>query len=282
MEPREYYTLKDSKRYARKEFPNEFGIFRDIYTGKFETKTYLDENNAAHGVNVLFVGHYHIRKGGPPVWAQATATGVRYFQGRPTEEVCTLIPEEQVSRIYYSTLYSSMIGPQQGRGRTAGRKAGQHLVETIVNVLFLLTSRLKLINNPNKTNMLSNFKFACLNAVRVGEVEPSIAIPRSDLAPAHGLDKQQNRKRKRAPNDHSQRIKQEDNNGDMAPVAAYPTGGLDRTPELQEQQMEHLSRSPIPCRPTSSPPHASLLVRIIYQYHCVYHLVDSVVIGSNS
>jgi hypothetical protein len=58
MEPREHYTSKDFKRYARKEFANDFTAFRNAYICMFERKTYFDEHNAAHDIDVLLgAGH---------------------------------------------------------------------------------------------------------------------------------------------------------------------------------------------------------------------------------
>lgn len=56
MEPREHYTSKDFKCYARKEFANEITAFRNAYICMFERKTYSDDNNAAHDIDVLLVG----------------------------------------------------------------------------------------------------------------------------------------------------------------------------------------------------------------------------------
>lgn len=128
MEPREHYTSKDFKRYARKEFATEFTAFRNAYICMFERKTYFDDNNAAHDIDVLLVGHYHRREVGPAVWAQATATGVRYYSGKALEKRCYLIPEMHVSHIYFDPPYSFIIGTLDEKSRMSGRKPGHFVV----------------------------------------------------------------------------------------------------------------------------------------------------------
>lgn len=250
MEPKDHYTPRDFKSYARKEFSDEFSTFREIYTCSFEHKTYLDENNAAHSVDVLPVGHYHRRQGGPPVWAQATSTGVRYYQGKGAESVITPIPEEHVTRIYYSAPYSSIIGPQEGRGRTASRKAGHYFVETIINVLFLLTGRLEKVSNSGKTDMLSNFRYVCLKTVPESNGPERIPLAASEpheLPPAPDVTEREHKKRKR--------IKQEEDADEDA--ARDPTNGSGPG----QRSMQHLSsHSQMPHRLASSTPHTSLLV----------------------
>lgn len=150
-------NARDFKRYARKEIPEEFAVFRDVYKCNLEHKTYLDENHTVHGIKALFVGHYRTRKGGPPVWAQTTTIGVRYFSGKPVESVCAPIPEQHVSRIHYAAPYNIVLGAQEGGSRTAGRKAGHDFVETIFNVLFLLVGQIEqLVADKDKFVRLEN------------------------------------------------------------------------------------------------------------------------------
>ncbi|KAF3033191.1 hypothetical protein E8E12_002990 [Didymella heteroderae] len=216
VEPKAHYTAKDFKRYARKDFPEQFAVFRDTYTCRLEDKTYLDENHTAHGTKALLVGHYHTRQGGPQVWAQATPSGVRYFSGKPNESLCVPVPEQHVSRIYYGAPYNVVHVAQEGGSRTAGRKAGHYFVETIINVLFLLAGQIEQVSNPGQTDMLGNFRYVCMNFVQKPEVQERCAIPthrRSKIPlPQNTLEQieRENKKRKRASNDYGQRIKQED------------------------------------------------------------------------
>lgn len=211
MEPKQHYTLKDFKRFAHKEFPDGFNTFRRVYTCNFENKTYLDAHNAAHCVSVLLVGNYHTRQRGPVVWAQATSTGMQYFKGNPRDSIITPIAEGPVNRIYYNLPYSKVVGQQEGRSRTPGRKAGHQIVETVINVLFLLAKRLERVENPDKTDMLSNFRFVCLSCGTEPEVQggaytaevQQTGLPGTQTNRAH-------KKRKRSSDEYSHGIKQEE------------------------------------------------------------------------
>jgi hypothetical protein len=162
MNPKKRYVLQDFKQYAHKHFPSEFALVADPNRYEFSFKTFLDANNGAHEVVMLFVGHYHKRSGGPPVWACTTSSSTQYYHGLVTESACALIPEDQSTRVYYDAPYSLMYGSQQGKGMTAGRKAGRTVVETFISFLFLLGGHLKVVNNAERSDMLMNFKFACL------------------------------------------------------------------------------------------------------------------------
>ncbi|KAF9694690.1 hypothetical protein EKO04_007295 [Ascochyta lentis] len=260
MEPKDNDTAKNFRRYARKEFPDEFARFRNFYRCDFEEKTYLDENHAAHNVSVLLVGHYHTRKAGPPVWAQATSTCVRYYQGKAGAPVCTPIPEEHVTRIYYSAPYSTMVGAQTGRSRPTDRKAEHYFAETIVNVFFLFAGRLEQVSNPGKTDMLSNFRYACMNTTTkpdIQELVNSTVLQQPEPLPADDAVKRESKKRKRSSHDHGQRIKQED---DIDIVAGNPTYHPDPPSQSQDRLVQHLSsHSPTPYSVARDTPQISLL-----------------------
>jgi hypothetical protein len=216
MEPREQYTSKDFKRYARKEFANDFTAFRNADICMFERKTYFDEHNAAHDIDVLLVGHYYKRDGGPAVWAQATVTGVRYFSGKAREKCCFLIPEMHVSRIYFDQPYNSIIGTSEEKSRISGRKPEHFVVETVINVLFLLTGRLEQVSNPYKTDMLGNFRYVC--KVAASKANSQDTVPAIATDPTQQDEELQEvsiqrvrKKRKRAASrDRSPSIKQEE------------------------------------------------------------------------
>lgn len=247
--PKAQYTAKDFKRYARKDFSEQFAIFQDIYRCHLEDKTYLDENHTVHGIKALLVGHYHKRQGGPQVWAQATSTGIRYFSGKPIESVVVPIPKQHVSRIYYGTPYNAVLVAQEGGSRPAGRKAGHYFVETIINILFLLAGQIEQVSNPGRTDMLGNFRYVCMNCVPKTEVQEVLDIPtyrRSEIPlPQNALERieQENKKRKRASEDDGQRIKREQNSD-------------------EDRFVQHASpHSPMPYRFASGTPQTSLFVR---------------------
>lgn len=257
MEPREHYTTKDFKRYARKEFAADFTAFRNAYICMFERKTCFNDNNAAHDIDVLLVGHYHRREGGPAVWAQATATGVRYYSCRTREKWCYVIPEMQVSRIYFDQPYNCIIGTPEQTSRMSGRKPGHFVVETVINVLFLLTGRLEQVSNPYKTDMLGNFRHVCKLAASMATSQDAVATvatgPTQQDEEVQEVSIQRVRKkRKRASRDRSPSIKQEESGTDID----------DRPSQTQHGVIHHTpSHTPMPYRLASNTPRPSLLVR---------------------
>ncbi|KAJ4355337.1 hypothetical protein N0V95_003012 [Ascochyta clinopodiicola] len=223
MGPKDHYTGKHFKRYARKQFPGQYALFQDLYMCNFENKTYVDANHAAHDVSMLPVGRYRARKNGPPVWAQATGACVKYYRGKAGGVLCIPIPEEHVTRIYCSSAYSSVVGTPIGRSRGVGKKAEHYFAETIVNVFFLLTGRLEQVNNPGKTDMLSNFTYVCMSTMSKPEVQELFSpanIQRSVPNSANDIVERENKRRKRSTHDHGQRIKQED---DTSAAAEHTT-----------------------------------------------------------
>lgn len=251
MDPKEFYTSKDFKRYARKEFPTDYALFRERYVCTFEAKTHLDANHAAHNINALLVGSYHVRQGGPLVWAQATAIGIRYFSGKETDAICMPISEKHVNRIYYSSPYSPTFETQDGRSRTAGREAVQYFAETIINVLFLLTGRLQRVGNPGKTDMLSNFRYVCVNVKPVLPCREDglSAVPRQpEVSPTDDSVERVRKKRKRSFDEHGQRIKEEE---DESKIVAHIDNTTHSTDLTRPSQALPLRNS----RPHSPTPH---------------------------
>jgi hypothetical protein len=267
MEPQEAYILKDFKRYARNHFPTEFASFRDLHAYQFEKRTYLDENSAVHEMSMLLVGQYHRRHSGPQVWAHSTGSCVRYYQGKTLEDVCTLIPEEHTTRIYYCAPYSFMIGSEEGRGGTAGRKAGQFVVETVIDFLFLLTGRLKRFSNTREIDMLSNFKYACMNSKPkrdVRETDHTHTLQQTERHSACEMVEQKTRKRKRTSENGTQQIKEEEDDGtDVTFSQSAPTGRPDTVSQFQTGHAHQLpSSSPVPYKLTRDTQHTYLLVSL--------------------
>jgi hypothetical protein len=163
MAPKEQYTLDDFTQYGQTHFPVAFAAISNTHAYNFEKKTYVNKNQEPHQVDMLLVGFYHKRAGGPSVWAYAMGSATYLFSGNRSEEVLTLIPEEHKSRVYYDGQFGLMAGGQDTRGMTPTRKLGQTVVETVVNFLYLLTGRLNYVVNVQKTDMLGNLKFASMN-----------------------------------------------------------------------------------------------------------------------
>jgi hypothetical protein len=185
MPPKEQYTLDDFTQYGQAHFPIAFAAISNVHAYSFERKTYVNKNQEPHQVDMLLVGFYHKRAGGPSVWAYATGSAMYLFWGNRSEEVLTLISEENKSRVYYDGSFRLMAGGQDTRGMTPTRKLGQTVVETVVNFLYPLTGRLDCVVNVQKTDMLGNLKFASMNlspesenikVVRHAVLEPSSEV----------------------------------------------------------------------------------------------------------
>jgi hypothetical protein len=187
MNPKKRYVLQDFVQHAQKRFPREFAGVVDSSGYDFTRRTFLDANNAVREVVVLLVGHYHKRHGGPSVWARATGSSIQYF------------PEDQKTRVYYDAPYSSMAGSQDGKGMTVGRRAGQIVVETFINFLFLWTGYIKEVNNSERSDLLTNFEYACTKMQSVQSWPDALKLPVEprQATPRPFTDQQISKKRKR-------------------------------------------------------------------------------------
>jgi hypothetical protein len=177
MNPKKRYVLQDFVQHAQKRFPREFAGVVDSSGYDFTRRTFLDANNAVREVVVLLVGHYHKRHGGPSVWARATDSSIQYFQGSPSDDAGTLIPEDQKTRVYYDAPYSNMAGSQDEKGMTVGRRAGQIVVETFITFLFLWTGYIKEVNNSERSDLLTNFEYACTKMQSVQNWPDALKLP---------------------------------------------------------------------------------------------------------
>ncbi|KAF1943065.1 hypothetical protein EJ02DRAFT_153133 [Clathrospora elynae] len=190
MAPRKQYNLDDFTRYGQTYFPDAFAIISDISAYKFDKKTYVNESQEPHQVEMLKVGFYHRRAGGPSVWAYTTGSAMYYFWGNRSEEVLSLVPEENRSRIYYDGQFGTMAGRQDTKGITPTRKLGQVIVETVVNFLYLLTGQLDFVFNTQNTDMLGNLKHASMN-LKANLADDNKDTKYAVLAQSHGIGTRQ-------------------------------------------------------------------------------------------
>ena len=204
MKPKDIYVLSDFTEHADKSSPDGLAAFKTLSDLQFSTKTYVDEHQAPHQVDMLLVGHYWYRCGGTVTWACATGTAVHYFYGSRFETVCTPVPEYRRSRIYFDPPFSTAAATQQTRSGNTGwlesRIVGFHISEAVINYLFLHTSRLKQVENRENVDMLGNFEYAC--AAAASQATGTNARAQSELGPAETDDDtlmhpDSNRKRKR-------------------------------------------------------------------------------------
>lgn len=109
MLPRKQYVLSDFTRFAQEKFPADYHAVIDTNKYRFEDKVFDDANGRAQRVQMLLVGHYARRSGGPSVWALATGTCVRYYHGDATK-VGPLTQDIHTSKIYYDPPFKCMGG----------------------------------------------------------------------------------------------------------------------------------------------------------------------------
>jgi hypothetical protein len=206
LKPKETYVLRGFTKHADTSFPDDFAAFMALAGVQSSTKTYVDENQAAHQIDMLLVGHYWVKCGSPSAWACATGTTVHYFYGNLLETVCKPVLEHYRWRIYVESPFSTVTAtPYDMHGAAAwqeARTAGVHISESVINYLFLHTGCLERVQNHENIDMLGNFKYACAAVAsqafsRSGPAHCDSGQPNAadDSATLSNSDK----KRKRAP-----------------------------------------------------------------------------------
>ncbi|KAF3043107.1 hypothetical protein E8E11_008229 [Didymella keratinophila] len=138
MKPKDIYVLSDFTEHANKSSPDGLAACKTLSDLNFSTKTYVDEHQAPHQVDMLLVGHYWYRCDGTGTWACATGTAVHYFYGSRFETVCTPVPEYRRSRIYFDPPFSTAAATQQtGSGNTGWLESctvGFHIRDAKLNL----------------------------------------------------------------------------------------------------------------------------------------------------
>lgn len=110
MAPKEKYSIEDFENHAGKLFPDTYAIVANPGAYRFHRKTYVNAAQQPYQAEMLRVGSFHKRAGGPSVWAFGTAEGVSYFWGSHAGEMWTLISDEHRVRIYFDGPYLAMSG----------------------------------------------------------------------------------------------------------------------------------------------------------------------------
>jgi hypothetical protein len=82
---------------------------------------------------------------------------------------------------------------------TVGRRAGQIVVETFINFLFLWTGYIKEVNNSERSDLLTNFEYACTKMQSVQNWPDALKLPVEprQATPRPFTDQQISKKRKR-------------------------------------------------------------------------------------
>lgn len=160
------YNLDDFVQYATGKLAEQYAAIADLSMYKFADKTYLDENNTPCGRHMLLVGHYWRKSGGPPVWAHATGTHIRYCSGEGIQ-VNPLIQDIHSSKVYYGTPFNAMSGVHDSSNTkprmTIERKLERALVESVINFIFLKKGQLIRALDLESPDMLRSFRLAYIN-----------------------------------------------------------------------------------------------------------------------
>ncbi|CAN9193083.1 unnamed protein product [Alternaria alternata] len=166
MTSRRKYTLTDFIQYATGKLAAEYAAIADLDTYKFSDKSYLDERNKPCRRLMLLVGHYWRKNGGPPVWAHATGTQIRYYSGEGVQ-VNPLILDNYGFRVYYDDPFNAMSGIHNSSNSKSRmipeRRLERALVESVINFIFLAKGQLVHALDLESPDMLGSFRLACRN-----------------------------------------------------------------------------------------------------------------------
>jgi hypothetical protein len=194
--PRKKYVLGDFTKYSTGKLAAQFLAISEIDLYGFSEKIYVDEGQNLHRDHMVLVGHYSRRSGGPPVWAQATGEEIRYHQGTGIQ-VKPLLLDIHSSKVYYDPPFSHMGGTVNNSdarpGMTQERKLERAIVESVIQFVFLMSSRLNHTLDRRNPDLLGSFRFALKNFFRYREAhqathhfnnETSIFVAGSTIAPS--------------------------------------------------------------------------------------------------
>jgi hypothetical protein len=106
------YTLQNFINHANNNYDAQFSSIADLSTYVFEKISHMNGAQEGRQADMLLVGHYYHKSGGPSIWAHANGYDVWYYYSQ-SAEVCELVPEAQKARMYFDPPYSLM-GVMQG------------------------------------------------------------------------------------------------------------------------------------------------------------------------
>jgi hypothetical protein len=165
MAPQQRYVLKDFVNYGRLDFPNEFASVADSNIFNFDNKTCVNDDQQPREATMLLLGRYHYtQRGSALAWAYATTSGISYYSGK-AGRVCKIVPPRFQTRIYHDHPFDLMFtlqGPNS-HGHDPTQMVKECVIETMINFAFLRTGRIDHVDNVKGMDMLTNFRFACLN-----------------------------------------------------------------------------------------------------------------------
>jgi hypothetical protein len=167
MPPQGRYALEDFVKTGQTDFKKEFRNINKAELFRFEKKTYVNDENQVCEDSLLYVGKWHssiTRIDGPTAWTLSNKEGIKYYAG-PHGRV--LLPVLQRGRMYHDYPFD-LLSRSEGldssrRGYDRTLEVKEAVIEPVIKFAFLLTGRSKYVDNLTGTDMLSNFRFACMN-----------------------------------------------------------------------------------------------------------------------
>jgi hypothetical protein len=157
------YNLEDFVDYAERHFPDQWDEFCDSTLFVVEYKSFKDKENHLQRRRMVLVGRRFYPGGKQSVWAYATGSKIIYCHGHPNEELVQLVEDLLDNRVYWIEPLTFVANTQSMKSMTKARLIGRGLVELAINVLSLHLGDVTVVSNIGGTDILSDFKFLCLN-----------------------------------------------------------------------------------------------------------------------
>ena len=163
MDSKQRHSFQDFVEYAEEYCPDEYAALMDPEMWMMKPKTIREQDKSLRRERMLLVGTPFYRNGRQNLWAIATGLGVDYYYGQPDEEFVHPLHALQVQKTYFDPPLRYVSGSQAAKGMTKSRRVGKALAELVINVVFLLKGELYFVWDLGGTDMLGDFKYACLN-----------------------------------------------------------------------------------------------------------------------
>jgi hypothetical protein len=159
---RDLLTLGYFNNYAGKLFPDHYAVLSQEDQWVIEHKTVRDGVRATSRIPMLLVGRAHYREGFQAAWAYATGLGVEYYYGDRYDEFVMSMKALYNNKVYFCEPLTYIAGSQDSR-MNKSRRTGKALAELVIGIIFLQSRQLAHLQPSGETDVLEDFKYACLN-----------------------------------------------------------------------------------------------------------------------
>jgi hypothetical protein len=162
MAARKGYTLEDFQCSMSASCPIEYASVADPELFAFDTLEIMNFLSGPQDVSMLRIGNCIVQHERNLVWAYSTPSSIVYYIGN-LERECKLMPPHLQTTIDYGMPFMMMyksVGWSEGVDEVVPMVKKQ-VMEAAINFAFLLTGRVKYVENVKGEYVLSNFLFAC-------------------------------------------------------------------------------------------------------------------------